>query len=247
MKALRRTGLARALSKLGHCSRSAAFPLIRNGQVRVNKRVCRDPEKPVQIGRDQIEVGGRLIAAVPGIYMVLNKPRGVVTTAADEKGRKTIYDFLDPSLPWLAPAGRLDMASEGLLLITNDSEWAAKISDPARHVDKVYHVQVKGQVRELSLASILQGIPCENDLLRAKQARILRQGEKTFWLEIVLDEGKNRHIRRMLAKLGFEVLRLLRIGIGPIQLGDLPKGSVRALSRNEKSTLDGMIDRTGRE
>ena len=133
---------------------------------------------------------------------MLNKPRGVVTTASDEKGRATVYSLLDETLPWVGPVGRLDKASEGLLLLTNDSEWAARISDPGSHLDKIYHVQVGALAGEALAAKLSQGVFAGGELLRAKRARVLRSGEKNTWLEIVLDEGKNRQIRRMLNTLG---------------------------------------------
>jgi hypothetical protein len=126
----RRVGLARALSKLGFCSRSAAFDLIRAGKVRLNGNVQLDPEFPVHMEKDRLEADGRAVVASSRVYLMLNKPRGVVTTASDEKCRKTVYDFLRADLPWVAPVGRLDKASEGLLLLTNDSEWSARVLAP---------------------------------------------------------------------------------------------------------------------
>jgi 23S rRNA pseudouridine2605 synthase len=235
----RRIGLARALSKQGYCSRSKAFDLIRAGRVNLNGRICRDPEAPVRRERDRIEVDGQQLAACAKVYLMLNKPRGVVTTASDEKGRKTVYAYLDEGLPWVAPVGRLDKASEGLLLLTNDSEWAARVLAPQTHLDKIYHLQI-GKVADAGLVeSITRGIRTDDgSLLRAKSAQILRGGEKNTWLEIVLDQGKNRQIRRMLAQLQVNVLRLLRIAIGPLELGELAKGSSRALTGPEKRALD---------
>jgi len=235
----RRVGLARALSKLGYCSRSQACDLIRAGRVTLNGRICRDPEAPVRAGRDRIEVDGGPVAAHAKVYLMLNKPRGVVTTASDEKGRETVYAYLDEAMPWLAPVGRLDKASEGLLLMTNDSEWAARVLAPETHLDKTYHVQIGAVADAALLASIAAGVRSEDGVfLRAKSARILRSGDKNTWLEIVLDEGKNRHIRRMLAQLGVEVRRLLRVSIGPLRLGDLAKGASRPLTDVEKWDLD---------
>ncbi len=234
-----RVGLARALSKLGHCSRSAAFPLIRAGRVAVNGTIQRDPERPVNWQRDRIEIEGRPIAARDKVYLMLNKPRGMVTTARDEKGRKTVYAGLDANLPWLAPVGRLDKASEGLLLLTNDSEWAARVHAPQTHLDKTYHVQIAAVVDDELLSALIQGVyPGAGKMLRAKAARFLRGGNKNSWLEIVLDEGKNRQIRRMLAGCGVEVLRLVRVAIGPLTLGDLAKGTSRFLTNEEKQRLD---------
>jgi 23S rRNA pseudouridine2605 synthase len=170
---------------------------------------------------------------------MLNKPRGVVTTASDEKDRQTVYAFLDPAMSWVAPVGRLDKASEGLLLLTNDSEWAAQVTAPASHIAKTYHVQIDRVADADLLESISKRGRTEvGDLLRVVSVRILRGGMKNTWLEIVLDEGRNRHIRRMLASLGVAVLRLVRVAIGPLPLGQLPKGSVRPLASEEKQALD---------
>ena len=236
---MRTVGLARALSKLGYCSRSQAQQLIGSGQVRVNGAVKRNPEAPVSLGRDRIEVNGASIHSAEKIYLVLNKPRGLVTTASDEKGRPTIYATLGDNLPWVAPVGRLDKASEGLLLLTNDSEWASQVLAPKSHLPKIYHVQVSG-VRNAALAdALMKGVHVSNgDFLRVKDARILRQGNRNTWLAITLDEGKNRHIRRMLEQLAVDVLRLVRVAIGPLALGDLAKGVSRRLTAAEKSNLD---------
>jgi 23S rRNA pseudouridine2605 synthase len=236
---LKKVGLARALSKLGFCSRSKAADLIRAGQVKLNGALRRDPETPVHVGKDRIEVNGNPITGSAKIYLVLNKPRGVVTTASDEKGRETVYAYLPDHWPWLAPVGRLDKASEGLLLLTNDSEWAARISAPETHLDKTYHVQIGAIADDALLEALQKGVPTSDcDFLRVKDARILRQGQRNSWLEIVLDEGKNRHIRRLLEHLQIEVLRLVRVAIGRLALGDLPKGATRSLARGEKQALD---------
>jgi 23S rRNA pseudouridine2605 synthase len=239
---LRTVGLARALSKLGYCSRSQAQQLIGSGQVRVNGAVKRNPEAPVSLGRDRIEVNGASIHSAEKIYLVLNKPRGLVTTASDEKGRPTIYATLGDNLPWVAPVGRLDKASEGLLLLTNDSEWASQVAAPESHLPKIYHVQVSG-IRDAALAdALMKGVHVSNgDFLRVKDARILRQGNRNTWLAITLDEGKNRHIRRMLEQLEVEVLRLVRVAIGPLTLGDLTKGASRRLTAEEKSAIDAAM------
>jgi len=240
----RRVGLARALSKLGYCSRSVAFNLIRAGRVTVNGAVHRDPEKPVHLPEDRLAVDGCAIQPQAKAYFMLNKPRGVITSASDEKGRETVYACFETDLPWVAPVGRLDKASEGLLLLTNDSEWAARVLAPETHLEKTYHVQVDTVADEALLTAMVQGVTTrDGDFLRAKSGQILRGGAKNTWLEIVLDEGKNRHIRRLLAESGVEVLRLVRVAIGPLQLGNLAKGDYRPLSSAEKQAIDSVIQR----
>ena len=234
----RKIGLARALSKMGFCSRSQATKLVLAGRVQLNGARRRDPETPVRLERDRIEVDRTAVTAGSKIYLMLNKPRGVVTSASDEKGRQTVYSLLSPEIPWVGPVGRLDKASEGLLLLTNDSEWAAAVSDPHSHLDKTYHVQVNSLAGELLAQKLVTGISADGELLRAKRARVLRVGEKNTWLEVILDEGRNRQIRRMFDQMEIEVLRLVRIAIGPINLGDLAKGQLRALSTAEKNALN---------
>ena len=235
----RLVGLARAMSKLGFCSRSRAFQLIREGRVRLNGSVVKNPEAVVRPDKDRIAVEGEEIRAAGKIYLVLNKPRGAVTTTTDEKGRDTVYSLLPKGLPWVAPVGRLDQASEGLLLFTNDSEWAARITDPESHLDKTYHVQIEVVADSRLVEKLERGVDMPNgETLRAKHAKLLRLGEKHSWLEIVLDEGKNRQIRRMLSGLGIEVLRLVRVSIGQLELGDLPKGAHRRLRPEERRAFD---------
>jgi 23S rRNA pseudouridine2605 synthase len=265
-KAARRIGLARALSKLGYCSRSQAAQLIRAGRVRLNEGVRFDPETPVRLTRDRILVDDRPIGAGEKIYLMMNKPRGLITTAADEKGRETVYSLLEKSgfatkgvdplrsaptpvncacrnLLWVAPVGRLDKASEGLLLLTSDSEWGARVAAPETHLQKTYHVQIARVADEILLAALTAGVNVDEksrdgETMCASQARLLRCGPKNCWLEIVLTEGKNRQIRRMLQALGVGVLRLVRVAIGPLQLGNLAKGDYRPLTTDEKKMLD---------
>jgi 23S rRNA pseudouridine2605 synthase len=241
----RQIGLARALSKLGYCSRSRAAELIRAGRVSLNGKVRRDPETPLSGKQNQIAVDDKTVEAQDKIYLMMNKPRGVVTTASDEKGRQTVYAVLTAGkdvragAPWVAPVGRLDKASEGMLLLTNDSEWGARIAAPETHLTKTYHVQVSTIADEELLSTLVRGVKTrEGELLRAGQARLLRTGEKNCWLEIILEAGKNRQIRRMMESLGIEVLRLVRVSIGPLQMGDLAKGEHRALTAEEKRILD---------
>src|ERR1700682_468279 len=235
---VRSVGLARSISKLGYCSRAQAAELIAAGRVRLNGAGGRNAEAPVTLGQDKIEVDGREIRAAEKAYWMLNKPRGVVTTASDEKGRETVYAYVGDDGGWLAPVGRLDKASEGLLLLTNDSEWAARVLNPAGHVAKTYHVQIAALADEVLLQALRRGVRDGIDFLRVEHVRELRRGERNSWLEIALHEGKNRHIRRMLDSLGIEVLRLVRVAIGKLELGDLDKGESRKLSAAEKAAVE---------
>lgn len=235
-----RYGVARVLSKRGLCSRSTAEQWVREGRVRVNGRCVRDPEFPVRMELDRVEVDAQDAARAERVCIALNKPRGLVTTTRDERGRDTVYACLrDADLPWLAPVGRLDKASEGLLLFSNDPAWAAAVLDPERGPDKTYHVQVAGQVDEAALQRMREGVDAAGEHLAFKQVRLLRMGERSAWLEVLLDEGRNRQIRRVLEVLGYEVRRLLRVAIGPLQLGELPKGGWRRLSGEECERLLG--------
>ena len=184
-----------------------------------------------------------------------------MTTASDEKGRATVYDLLGAMAAlrpqvrigvtpmsigdksWVGPVGRLDKASEGLLLFTNDSEWAAKITDPESHLEKRYHVQVDCIAGDELLARIERGVRVGGEHLQAGSVRVVRSGRKNSWLEITLKEGKNRQIRRLLEALGVQVLRLVRISIGPLELGDLSKSAVRVLTDAEKQTIDQALHR----
>jgi len=233
-----RHGVARVLSKLGLCSRTEAARWVQAGRIAVNGKPVSDPEFPVVQGRDRLSLDGAPLAAVGRVVIALNKPRGLVTTASDERGRDTVYQCLEGSgLPWLAPVGRLDQASEGLLLLANDPAWAATITDPETGPDKTYHVQVDAVPDDSALARLVEGIDCEGEHLAAKSARLLRSGGRTAWLEIVLDEGRNRQIRRLLAAEGLETRRLLRVAIGPLALGKLAKGAWRRLDDAEISAL----------
>lgn len=187
-----------------------------------------------------IQVDGVRAQTADRIYLALNKPRGLVTTARDEKQRATIYDCLrDLQLPWIAPVGRLDQASEGLLLLSNDSQWAAGITAPESRLCKTYHVQIDRPPSTSDLQALVTGVEVEAGQPKwcAVSANLLRSGGKTAWLEVALDEGRNRQIRRMLMALDLRVLRLLRVAIGPVLLGNLAKGATRTLSADEIAAL----------
>lgn len=240
-----RYGLARVLSKLGVCSRSQAEKAVREGRVSVDGRIVRDPERATDPEREQIRLDHAAIAAAKRVYIALNKPRGIVVSAADERGRDTVYELLaDAGLPWLGPVGRLDKASEGLLLLSNDSVWAARLTDPRYHVDKTYHVQIDAIPEPSALDRMVHGMTDKGERLAARHVSLLRRGEKNAWLEVVLDEGRNRHIRRLLAAQDIGVLRLIRVAIGDLVLGDLAKGQWRHLTTEEVALLAGPASDT---
>ena len=231
--------LQKILSQAGIASRRASEQLMLEGRVTVNGTTVRELGSKADPAHDDIRVDGRRVKVVQHHrYILLNKPRGYVTTASDERGRETVYALLEEAgLPWVAPVGRLDKASEGLLLMTNDSTWAARITAPESHVEKAYHVQIDRLPDAALLASMKHGVEADGEHLSAREVRELRRGEKNAWLEIVLDEGRNRQIRRLLAAHGVDVLRLMRVAIGPVALGTLAKGRFRSLEAAEIAAL----------
>lgn len=234
----RRHGLARTLSKLGLASRTSGADWVRAGLVSVNGQVVLDPEFPVEQSTDRLTVNGAIVSARERVYVLLNKPRGLVTTTADEQNRPTVYRCFDGSdLPWLAPVGRLDKASEGLLLFSNDPVWAARLTDPATGPDKTYAVQINALPGPTLLAQLVAGVTEAGEHLAVKSAALLRTGEKNAWLTLVLTEGRNRHLRRLLAAHQLGVLRLIRVAQGSLSLGALPRGQWRRLSPAEQALL----------
>ena len=240
-------GVARVISKRGYCSRSQAEKLVREGHVILRGKPVRDPESPAY-ENDEILVDGKPVTASDFVYFAMNKPRGIVTTASDEKGRKTVMDlfreeyakmFPGKPMPHIAPVGRLDAASEGLLLFTNDTKWADDILTDASHL-KIYRVQVKGKPSATELSQMEKGFNVaprvfgeKEEFMHAERAVLHSDGEKNCWLEITLSEGKNREIRRMLAHLGYEVMRLMRIQFDKYTLGDLKPGKIKIIQNSE--------------
>ena len=236
-------GVARVISKRGYCSRSQAEKLVREGHVILRGKPVRDPESHAY-ENDEILVDGTPVTASEFVYFAMNKPRGIVTTASDEKGRKTVMDLFREQfakmypgkpMPHIAPVGRLDAASEGLLLFTNDTAWADRVLTDATHL-KIYRVQVKGKPTAAELSQMEKGFNVpprvfgeSEEFMHAERVTLANEGEKNCWLEITLSEGKNREIRRMLAHLGYEVMRLMRIQFDKYTLGDLKPGEIRTI------------------
>ena len=253
----------RVISKRGFCSRSIAENLVREGRVSLRGKIVRDPETPAY-ENDEILVDGTPVEAAQKFYFAMNKPRGIVTTASDEKGRKTVMDlfreqyskmFPGKPAPHISPVGRLDAASEGLLLFTNDTKWADALLQTKESLNpnvilspsassgtlkkhlKIYRVQVKGHPTADDLTKMEDGFNVpprvfgeKEEFMHAERAVLHSEGEKNCWLEITLSEGKNREIRRMLAHLGYEVMRLVRIQFDKYTLGDLKSGEIQEIS-----------------
>ena len=237
-------GVARVISKRGYCSRSQAEKLVKEGRVTLRGKVVFDIDTPTY-ENDEILVDGKPVTASNFVYFAMNKPRGIVTTASDEKGRKTVMDLFreqfakmypGKQMPHIAPVGRLDAASEGLLLFTNNTQWADTILTDANHL-KIYRVQVAGKPTGAELAQMEKGFNVaprvfgeSEEFMHAERVTQHSEGEKNCWLEITLSEGKNREIRRMLAHLGYEVMRLMRIQFDKYTLNDLKPGEIRAIA-----------------
>ena len=239
-------GIARVISKRGYCSRSQAEKLVKEGRVTLRGKIVFDIDTPTY-ENDEILVDGVPVTASSFVYFAMNKPRGIVTTASDEKGRKTVMDLFreqftkmypGKQMPHISPVGRLDAASEGLLLFTNDTQWADSLlapRDPSSH-KKIYRVQVSGKPTGEELAQMEKGFYVaprvfgeKEEFMHAERVTLVSEGEKNCWLEFTLTEGKNREIRRMLAHLGYEVMRLMRIQFDKFTLADLKPGEIRAI------------------
>ncbi|MCG3112614.1 MAG: rRNA pseudouridine synthase [Candidatus Manganitrophus sp. SB1] len=225
--------LGRALSKLGFTSRSQARPLIESGRVSVNGRLIRNPEVRVDPDREVIRVDGQIIRSAAPVYLMMHKPKGVVTTRSDERERKTVYDLLGKDEQWLFPVGRLDKETSGLLLLTNDTQWGNRITAPESKVSKIYHVKLNRQISENDLERLRSGVVLEEGQTAPAEATRLRQAEGKECISLALREGRNRQVRRMCEALGYQVEDLIRVRIGDLALGDLPTGGHRPLTPAE--------------
>ena len=231
-----KVALVRALSKLGYSSRSQAYELIRSGRVEVNGRVATDPALRVAPGLTRIEIAGAEPERAPWLCIALNKPRRVVTTRSDPEGRTTVYDLISDLEARVVPVGRLDLASTGLLLMTNDTRLADWLTDPATGIVRRYVATVRGELSDTSVQSLTTGIVDRAETLRAASIEILKRSKRETHVIVELTEGRNREIRRMLKAAGHEVTRLKRIAFGGIELGDLAPGKWRSISADELRT-----------
>ena len=232
------TDIDKWLSRAGLMSRSDAAIAVANGRVWIDGVPAKSTESLVADGA-RVAVDGVNVLAAPRIVIALHKPAGVMSTHRDPRGRRTVYDLLSPELTWVAAVGRLDLDSEGLILLTNDPHLGWALTDPARGVQKIYHVTCRGQVSEAAVAELASGVMLVGATAptRPAQVRVLARGALTTDLEIVLHEGKKRQIRRMVLAVNSRVRRLVRVQVGPIKLGNLAAAQSRQLRADEIDAL----------
>jgi pseudouridine synthase len=232
--------LDRVLSRFGLASRTEAREAIQAGRLKVNGRVVRDPDCWVRPGEDMIQLDGQRLKPSRKIYLLFYKPKGVITSHGDPGGRKTVYDCVGEMKSWVFPVGRLDKDTSGLLLLTNDTEFADFITNPESRIPKTYLVKTNALLSDEVLARLNKGVVMKRgDFAKPEMVRRLEDRGKYTWLEVVLTEGKNREVRRMVEAVGFKVLKLVRTRLGPLTLGGLEVGRFRELTSAEVAALKG--------
>lgn len=223
--------LDRVLSRLGLASRAAAAVMIQAGRVTVDGRIERNPLASVEPARQAVRLDRRRLRAAPKVYWAMNKPAGVITSHGDPHGRRTIYDLLPPGQRWVFPVGRLDQDTTGLLLLTNDSIFAERITNPALKVAKTYLVKLNALATPDAVAQLRAGVDLgRGERSQPAQVRPIRDNGRLSWLEVTIAEGKNRQVRRMMAAMGYRVLKLTRTRIGRLELGGLGPGQIRPIT-----------------
>lgn len=225
--------LARALSKLGLATRSEARALILDGRVKVNGRLARDPAALVKAERVRVTIDEQAKQAPPPLTIALHKPRGVVTTRRDPEGRPTVYDCLRGVDTQVIPVGRLDFATSGLLLLTNDTQLAEWLTNPENEVPRVYLVTVRGRLDEEACRQLEHGITDRRERLVAQRVIVRKASNRETHVIVTLAEGRNREVRRMFAAIGHEVTRLRRVAIGGLTVEGLAPGKWRPVSATE--------------
>ena len=240
-RAPHRVTLPRALSKLGIASRSQAHQDIVDGKVKVNGNREKNPHRWVSLQEDKIEVDGKKSKPIADRYLVFHKPKGVTTTRIDERGGNTIYDILGEDSDSLIPVGRLDKETTGLLVLTNDHRLADYLTSPVSGVQKTYIATVNFPISRNHLSRLTEGVEILNDgkpwKAKATKVRLVNATE----IEITIAEGKNRQIRKMFEAVGYVVLELKRISLGPLNMGNLKEGRKRDLSKDEIDVLKNMM------
>lgn len=225
--------LERALSKLGLASRSQARELILQGRVTVSGKIVTAPSMRIVPEGLAIAIDGAITEIAERLTIILHKPRGVVTTRSDPEGRKTVYDLLEDVPERVVPVGRLDLATSGLLILTNDTQLANWLTDPGSAVDRVYLVTVEGRVTPEIAAQLVAGVTVDQEPLSAASAEVRKASNRESHLTVTLREGRNREVRRLLASTGHPVTRLRRVQFGGLELGTLAPGKWRRLSSEE--------------
>lgn len=229
--------LERVISKAGLGSRTEARSWIHDGKVQVNGRIVRNPDQWVDMERDKVRFDGKPLERAERIYLLLYKPTGYITTYKDPEGRPTVYDLLRELDTFVVPVGRLDLDTSGLLLLTNDTQFAERIMNPDFHVPKTYQVKASTLLAEEQLDQLRKGVELSDGPTRPAKVRRVRDSGKYTHFEITLTEGRNRQVRRMVEAIGARVLKLVRVRIGDIAIGDLPIGQWRLLTRRELAML----------
>jgi 23S rRNA pseudouridine2605 synthase len=233
--------LQKVLAQAGIASRRECESLISEGRVEVDRQVVTELGTRVDPQRQEIRVDGESLARQKLVYYAVNKPTNVLSTSSDPEGRARVIDLLPPDAPRVFCVGRLDLASEGLIIITNDGELANGLTHPRHGVEKIYQVQVAGKVEGEVIAKLHKGVHFAEGFAQVKHVRIKSRKKQSTILEMVLDEGRNREVRRLLARVGHKVQRLKRIAVGPVRLGELPTGAVRQLTKKEVQDLEKAV------
>ena len=225
------------LSKAGLGSRVDARRWIHDGRVKVNGTLVRNPDHWIDIERDCVRVDGRPLVARERLYLLLYKPTGYITSYKDPQGRPTVYDLIADVGTFVSPVGRLDLDTSGLLLMTNDNQFAERVTNPDSHLPKTYLVKASTRLTDRQLQQLAAGIELTDGPTRPAKVSRVRDSEKYTHFEITLTEGRNRQVRRMVEALDARVLKLVRVRIGPIAIGTLPIGKWRHLTANEINAL----------
>ncbi|MCC6965329.1 MAG: rRNA pseudouridine synthase [Nitrospira sp.] len=233
----KRVTLDRLLSKLGIASRSQAQGWIRAGRVRINQRLVRQPDTWVAWPGDAVTLDEQPLQQGTPRFILFHKPKGLVTTHDDENGRRTIFDVLPPEFSRLHTVGRLDQATSGLLLLTNDTALSSYLTDPTQRVPRRYLVTVRGEITDNHAQAAIEGLDDQGERLHCAALTIQKRSGRESHLDVTLTEGKNREIRRLFKALGHEVTRLRRIQYGPFTLGDLQPGTWREIPIDAAKTL----------
>jgi pseudouridine synthase len=237
--------LDRALSKAGIGSRTEARSWIGTGRVTVNGRKIQTPDHWVDLDRDEIALDGKPIEAREKIYLLLYKPKGYLTTYKDPEGRPTVYDLIPDLGAFVFPVGRLDLDTSGLLILTNDSDLAERVTNPDHKVPKTYLVKTAALVTGEQIEALRAGVPLSDGPTKPAVVHRARDSGKRSFLEITITEGRNRQVRRMLEAIGNRVLKLVRTAIGPLRIGDLEIGKYRELTPEELALLDPRASKRG--